>query len=83
MQNAKQVLLIECMDMLDKVSSNITGEIFGCTEGHKAIMKSMYELDTIQLEITALAKSVEIAVQQKESYEKAEIVSQSWLQEQT
>ena len=36
----------------------------------------IYELDAIQLEITALA---EIAAQQKESYEEDEMVSQSWL----
>ncbi|KAG5609847.1 hypothetical protein H5410_021128 [Solanum commersonii] len=42
-------------------------------------MKFLYELGAIQLEITDL----EIATQQRESYEEAEIVSQSWLQEQT
>ncbi|KAG5610505.1 hypothetical protein H5410_021786 [Solanum commersonii] len=46
-------------------------------------MKFLYELDAIQLEITALAELEEIAAQQRESYEEAEIVSQSWLQEQT
>uniref|UniRef100_M1DXT4 Uncharacterized protein n=1 Tax=Solanum tuberosum TaxID=4113 RepID=M1DXT4_SOLTU len=39
----------------------------------------MYELDAIQSEMNDL----EIATQQRESYEEAEIVSQSWLQEQT
>ncbi|KAG5632770.1 hypothetical protein H5410_004487 [Solanum commersonii] len=61
----------------------MTEQIFECTEGHKSIMKFLYELDTIQLEITALAELEDIAAQQRESYEEAEIMSQSWLQEQT
>ena len=40
-------------------------------------MKFMYQLDAIQVEITALAELEEITVQQKERYEEAEIVSQS------
>ncbi|KAG5615124.1 hypothetical protein H5410_014948 [Solanum commersonii] len=46
-------------------------------------MKFLYKLDAIQLEIIAQAELEEIAAQQRESYEEAEIVSQSWLQEQT
>ncbi|KAG5574858.1 hypothetical protein H5410_054992 [Solanum commersonii] len=82
-ENAKQEArnvnsLMECTDMLDKVNSKIAEQMFECVEEQKIITKLRDALDTIQLEITVL----EIATQQKESYE-AEIVSQSWLQEQT
>ena len=46
---------MECTEMLDKVNSKVNGEIFGCTEGNKVIMKYMYELNAIQLEIAAQA----------------------------
>ncbi|KAG5610613.1 hypothetical protein H5410_021894 [Solanum commersonii] len=72
-ENAKQEAL-ECTYMLDKVNSKIAEQIFECTEGHKAIIKFMYELNAIQLEITALAELEEIVAQQRESYEEAEIV---------
>ncbi|KAG5619567.1 hypothetical protein H5410_004785 [Solanum commersonii] len=48
-------------------------------EAHNVNSLMEYALDAIQLEIIDL----EIAAQQRESYEKAEIVSQFWLQEQT
>ncbi|KAG5598309.1 hypothetical protein H5410_029679 [Solanum commersonii] len=53
--------------------------MFECVEEQKIITKLRDALDAIQLEITVL----EISSQQRESYEEAEIVSQSWLQEQT
>ena len=65
--------------MLDKINSKIAKQMFECVEEQKITMKLWYALDAIQLEITVL----EIAAQQRESYEEAEIVSQSWLQEQT
>ncbi|KAG5595032.1 hypothetical protein H5410_036264 [Solanum commersonii] len=47
-------------------------------------MKLLDKLDVIQLEIIVLAKlEEEIESQQEEIYEEREIVSQSWLQEQT
>ncbi|KAG5615125.1 hypothetical protein H5410_014949 [Solanum commersonii] len=70
-ENAKQVSLMECTNLLDKVNSKITEQIFECTEGHKAIMKFLYELDGIQLEITTLVELEEIATQQRQSYEEA------------
>ncbi|KAG5571858.1 hypothetical protein H5410_061624 [Solanum commersonii] len=75
--------LMECMDMLDKVNSKITEQLFKCIEGRKEIMKLLDKLDVIQVEIAVLAKLEEREAQQGESYEEAEIVSQSWLQEQT
>ncbi|KAG5581165.1 hypothetical protein H5410_051792, partial [Solanum commersonii] len=83
--------LMECTDMLDKVNSKNTEQLFECTKEHKKLMKLLDELDTIQFEITILAKleeieaqqGVKIEAQQGVSYEEAEIVSQSWLQEQT
>uniref|UniRef100_M1DKI1 Uncharacterized protein n=1 Tax=Solanum tuberosum TaxID=4113 RepID=M1DKI1_SOLTU len=75
--------LMEYTDMLDKVISKITEQLFECTNGHKEIMKLLDKLDAIQLEIAVLAKFEEREAQQGESYEEAKIVSQSWLQEQT
>uniref|UniRef100_M1DAI2 Uncharacterized protein n=1 Tax=Solanum tuberosum TaxID=4113 RepID=M1DAI2_SOLTU len=46
-------------------------------------MKLHDKLDAVQLEITIQAKLEEIKSQQGESYGETEIVSQSWLQEQT
>ncbi|KAG5591480.1 hypothetical protein H5410_041994 [Solanum commersonii] len=78
-ENAKQDAcnvnsLMECTDMLDKVNSKIFEQMFECVERQKIITKLRDAFDAIQLEIAA---------QQRESYEEAEIVSQSWLQEQT
>ncbi|KAG5609988.1 hypothetical protein H5410_021269 [Solanum commersonii] len=74
---------MECTNMLDKVNSIITEQTFECVEEHKKTKKFLDELDAIQLEITVLAKLEEIGAQHGESYGETEIVSQSWLQEQT
>ncbi|KAG5587012.1 hypothetical protein H5410_047446 [Solanum commersonii] len=75
---------MECTDMLDKVNLKITEQTFECMEEHTNFMKLLDKLDDIQLEIIVLAKlEEEIESQQGESYEEIEIVSQSWLQEQT
>uniref|UniRef100_M1DTG0 Uncharacterized protein n=1 Tax=Solanum tuberosum TaxID=4113 RepID=M1DTG0_SOLTU len=83
-ENAKQEAhnvnsLMKCTDMLDKVNSKITEQMFECVEEQKIITKLRDAFDAIQLEITVL----EIATQQGESYGEAKIVTQSWLQEQT
>uniref|UniRef100_M1DH78 Uncharacterized protein n=1 Tax=Solanum tuberosum TaxID=4113 RepID=M1DH78_SOLTU len=83
-ENAKQEArnvnsLMECTDMLDKVSSKIAEQMLECVEEQKIITKLRDALGAIQLEITVL----EISAQQRETYEEVEIVSQSWLEEQT
>ncbi|KAG5614761.1 hypothetical protein H5410_014585 [Solanum commersonii] len=72
---------MECTDMLDKVNSKITEQIFECAEEHKKFIKLLDKLDAIQLEIQA--KLEEIEAQQGESYGETEIVSQYWIQGQT
>ncbi|KAG5620135.1 hypothetical protein H5410_005353 [Solanum commersonii] len=82
-ENAKQVSLMECTDMLDKVNSKITKQLFECVEEHKKFMKLLGKLDAIQLKITIQTKLEESETQQGENYGETEIVSQSSLQEQT
>ncbi|KAG5606270.1 hypothetical protein H5410_027762 [Solanum commersonii] len=75
--------LMECTDMLDKVNSKIIEQILECGEEKSKIMKLLDHLDASQREITVQAKLEEIEYQQGESYGETEILSQSWLQEQT
>ncbi|KAG5598281.1 hypothetical protein H5410_029651 [Solanum commersonii] len=76
MQNKRRLNVKTCWA---KLIQKLLNKCLNVWKGKKTIMKFLYELDAIQLEITNL----DIATQQIESYQEAEIVSQSWLQEQT